>query len=181
MEETNKTINGSQAILSKYFTLDITNFDTFGAFLRYKRKEMGLTQEKLAEIIGTLDTHVSKWETNRAFPEDEYQTKLSNVIKVSKSDFKLFDKKTGELLEKPRTTGGDFGEFNTEYGKQLAEKIMQFHSARGEGNGDNPLDSILLAFRDQVKSHKANAEAQLDSFRSMERILDALIQKKMNS
>ncbi len=47
------------------------------------RKERGLSQEALAEQIGTTRQAVSKWENDQGFPETEKLLQLSNVFEVS--------------------------------------------------------------------------------------------------
>jgi transcriptional regulator with XRE-family HTH domain len=57
------------------------------------RKEKGLSQEALAEQIGTPRQAVSKWENNQGYPETERLLQLSNVFEVS-VDFLLKDEKS---------------------------------------------------------------------------------------
>ena len=47
------------------------------------RKEKGLSQEALAEQLGTTRQAVSKWENNQGYPETEKLLQLSNVFEVS--------------------------------------------------------------------------------------------------
>lgn len=56
------------------------------------RKEKGLSQEALAELLGTTRQAVSKWENNQGYPEMEKLLQLSNVFEVS-TDFLLKDEK----------------------------------------------------------------------------------------
>lgn len=56
------------------------------------RKEKGLSQEALAEQIGTTRQAISKWENNQGFPETEKLLQLSNIFEVS-TDFLLKDDK----------------------------------------------------------------------------------------
>lgn len=56
------------------------------------RKEKGLSQEALAEKMGTTRQAISKWENNQGFPETEKLLLLSNVFEVS-VDFLLKDEK----------------------------------------------------------------------------------------
>ncbi len=56
------------------------------------RKEKGLSQEVLAEQLGTTRQAVSKWENNQGFPETEKILQLSNIFEVS-TDFLLKDEK----------------------------------------------------------------------------------------
>ena len=56
------------------------------------RKERVLSQEALAEQLGTSRQAVSKWENNQGFPEMEKLLQLSNLFEVS-VDFLLKDEK----------------------------------------------------------------------------------------
>ena len=56
------------------------------------RKEKGLSQEALAETIGTTRQAISKWENGQGYPETEKLLLLSNVFEVS-VDFLLKDEK----------------------------------------------------------------------------------------
>lgn len=64
----------------------------FGEKLFKLRKEKGLSQEALAEQIGTTRQAVSKWENNQGFPETEKLLQLSNIFEVS-VDFLLKEQK----------------------------------------------------------------------------------------
>ena len=57
------------------------------------RKEKGLSQEALAEQIGTTRQAISKWENNQGFPETEKLLQLSNIFEVS-TDFLLKEEKS---------------------------------------------------------------------------------------
>ena len=57
------------------------------------RKERNLSQEALAEFVGTTRQAISKWENNQGYPETEKLMLLSNVFEVS-IDFLLKDEKT---------------------------------------------------------------------------------------
>ena len=46
------------------------------------RKEKGISQEALAEQIGTTRQAISKWENNQGFPETEKLLQLSNIFEV---------------------------------------------------------------------------------------------------
>ena len=62
------------------------------------RKEKGLSQEALAEKIGTTRQAVSKWENNQGFPETEKLLQLSNIFEVS-VDFLLKEEKVTKSAE----------------------------------------------------------------------------------
>lgn len=54
----------------------------FGETLFKLRKEKGLSQEALAERLGTTRQAVSKWENDQGFPETEKLLALSNLFEV---------------------------------------------------------------------------------------------------
>lgn len=62
------------------------------------RKEKGLSQEALAETIGTTRQAISKWENGQGYPETEKLLMLSNVFEVS-VDFLLKDEKAEKGTE----------------------------------------------------------------------------------
>ena len=55
----------------------------FGEKLFRLRKEKGLSQEALAEKLGTTRQAISKWENDQGFPETEKLLQLSNLFEVS--------------------------------------------------------------------------------------------------
>lgn len=57
------------------------------------RKEKGLSQESLAEQLGTTRQAISKWENNQGFPETEKLLLLANVFNVS-IDYLLKDQES---------------------------------------------------------------------------------------
>ena len=65
----------------------------FGEKIFKLRKEKGLSQEALAEQIGTTRQAISKWENNQGFPETEKILQLSNIFEVS-TDFLLKEEKS---------------------------------------------------------------------------------------
>lgn len=66
---------------------------TFGEKLFKLRKEKGLSQEGLAEQVGTTRQAISKWENNQGFPETEKLLLLSNIFDIT-TDFLLKDEKS---------------------------------------------------------------------------------------
>lgn len=84
---------------------------TFGEKLFKLRREKGLSQEALAEQIGTTRQAVSKWENNQGFPETEKLLQLSNIFETSIAVL-LKDEKSsdtvnerGYYVSKEMTTG----------------------------------------------------------------------------
>ena len=71
---------------------------TFGEKLYKLRKEKGLSQEALAEQLGTTRQAVSKWENDQGFPETEKLLQLSNIFTVS-TDFLLKEETSAKGAE----------------------------------------------------------------------------------
>ena len=57
----------------------------FGARLREKRKENGLTQKQLADIIGAKHNSVSDWERGCAMPDPDTIVLICETLNVSPS------------------------------------------------------------------------------------------------
>ena len=54
-----------------------------GELIYTRRKEKGLSQEKLAEQINVARQTISKWETNETIPDVESLKKLAIVLEFS--------------------------------------------------------------------------------------------------
>lgn len=57
--------------------------NNFGNFLYQLRKEKGMTQFDLAEILGVTNKAVSKWESGTAFPETAQLVPIANIFNVT--------------------------------------------------------------------------------------------------
>lgn len=73
---------------------------TFGEKLCKLRKEKGLSQELLAEQLGTSRQAISKWENHQGFPEIEKLLQLSDLFGVS-TDYLLKNESTHKAEDKP--------------------------------------------------------------------------------
>ena len=51
-----------------------------------RRKELGYTQQQLAEKLNVSDKVVSKWETGRSLPDTSMLTNLAEVLEISVSE-----------------------------------------------------------------------------------------------
>lgn len=56
---------------------------TIGARIRDKRKEMGFTQEQLAEKVGVTYQAVSKWETDASYPDVVLMAGVARALNTS--------------------------------------------------------------------------------------------------
>jgi len=59
------------------------NQDKMGIFISELRKENKLTQKELADMLGIMDTSVSKWERGINAPDISYLTELSKIFHVT--------------------------------------------------------------------------------------------------
>ena len=78
-----------------------------GTFLKELRKEKGLTQEQLSELLGVTNRSVSRWENGVNMPDFDLVIELVNYFDVSVEEFlngerknEMNDKKTEETLLK---------------------------------------------------------------------------------
>jgi len=55
----------------------------FGVFVAQLRKERGLTQKELADLLNVTDKAVSKWETGKGFPDVKLLEPLAQALEVS--------------------------------------------------------------------------------------------------
>lgn len=79
-----------------------------GRFIALKRKEKGLTQMELAEILGITDRAVSKWETGKSMPDVSIMLHLCETLDIS-----VVDLLNGEVIKME------------DYEKQLEKKLLE--------------------------------------------------------
>ena len=68
----------------------------FGAFVARLRKEKGLTQRQLAELVGVSDKAVSKWERGLSLPDISLLEPLAGTLGVTVAELLH-----GERLDAP--------------------------------------------------------------------------------
>jgi len=69
---------------------------TFGEKLKEARKNIGLSQEELSELIGVSRAAVAKWEANKGLPDIENLKAVAKLLDVS-TDYLLDDGTTLDL------------------------------------------------------------------------------------
>ena len=102
---------------------------TIGEQISYFRKKQGLTQVKLADLLGVTDKAVSKWERNISFPDISILPNIASVLCVTVDE--LFQGKT-EVAEKPdekfisleKYLMGEFGYFVPDIHPQNEEVVL---------------------------------------------------------
>ena len=74
---------------------------TLGQYISHRRKEMQMTQEKLATVLNVSKSAIAKWETDGGIPDRDNLKSLAKVMKVSVDELhKIIDKsesKNGEI------------------------------------------------------------------------------------
>ncbi len=88
-----------------------------GIFIKQLRKEKGLTQEQLAEVLGIAGRTVSRWETASNMPD------LSMIIQIAE----FFDVEVKEILN-----GEKNGEKMNQELKETLEKVADYNKAEKE-------------------------------------------------
>ena len=63
----------------------------FGQRLQEIRKNKNLTQEKLAEKIGTEESHISSWERGVYFPKYKMLEKIAEALDVEMHELFFFE------------------------------------------------------------------------------------------
>ena len=57
-----------------------------GRFIAERRKAQGLTQARLAELLGITDRAVSKWENGKSRPDASIMLELCRILQISVND-----------------------------------------------------------------------------------------------
>ncbi len=107
--------------------------NTFGEFLYELRKEKGMTQAQLAEILGVTNKAVSKWETGEAMPETGLLFKISRQFGVS----------VDELLDGKRADDGN----------GCDETDEEERGGGSDANCDTPKENLFTRGKDEVKTY----------------------------
>ena len=61
--------------------------ESFGAYIRKKRLEAGLTQKEMAERLFVTESSVSKWERNLSYPDVSLVTSICRELGISEHEF----------------------------------------------------------------------------------------------
>lgn len=75
------------------------NQERMGTFLKTLRKEKGMTQEKLSELLHVNSRTISRWENARTMPDFDILIELAKLYDVSIEEL-LNGERTAEIMEK---------------------------------------------------------------------------------
>ena len=113
---------------------------TLGERIVAFRKEFGITQKRLAELIGVSATRLNYWEKGKANPSLEYLGKISEALNVS-IDYLNGNKQWtfigafGQRLKNSRISNGITIEELADASGISAKEIQALENAKHEPNG----------------------------------------------
>lgn len=100
-----------------------------GKFIAVCRKEKGLTQAQLAELMGVSDRAVSKWETGRSMPDSSIMLELCDALGIN----------VNELLTGERIAMED-------YRKTAEENLLQMRRQEEKTNKSFLQMELVIGF-----------------------------------
>lgn len=65
----------------------IMDLNKISNFIKLKRKELGITQNELAEKLSVTEKAISRWETGRGTPDISLLLPLSKALNVDVSNY----------------------------------------------------------------------------------------------
>ena len=83
------------------------NQEKISVFIQQTRKEKGMTQKELADMLGISDKTISKWETGKGMPDMDFLMPLCNALEIN----------INELLSGEKIS-------STNYSEKAEENIM---------------------------------------------------------
>jgi transcriptional regulator with XRE-family HTH domain len=115
-------------------------------YLKEWRQHRGLTQQQLADRIGTAKSYVSKWETKeRALRDINRIKKICEVLDIGQDDLSKMPPKSGESLTRRSSADSDSVQTADLAGHtgdiEMLEKRADLHAAV-EGLPDELLDTL---------------------------------------
>ena len=99
------------------------NQEKIGKFIVECRKEKGLTQEQLAEMLGTSSKSVSRWENGKTMPDYTIIEDLTKILDISANEFFYGERiSVGELEKVSEENLRRM--FRDRYGKAIRKKFV---------------------------------------------------------
>lgn len=134
---------------------------TFSNRLKYLRKDKRLTQKQLGELLFIDDTSISKYENDKAMPENELLQRIADFFEVS-VDYLL------GRTEEQKSPTNKFKPALTEKDKKDLDKVMVNFEEGLEGSvmldgeilDDNTKELFLASVRHAYELAKLNNKAK---------------------
>ena len=111
------------------------NNNEFGAKIADLRKEKGLTQAQLADLLNISNKTVSRWETGEGYPEITLLSPLARALGVT----------VDELLAEPAKENGDDDESQSDSDNS---HISQNNGSKPKKHNEIPVEWPELNFKD---------------------------------
>ena len=102
------------------------NQKKIGLFLKELRKERGITQEQLAEVIGVSGRTVSRWETGFNMPDLDILIKLADYYNVEIREILDGERKSENLNDELEETVMKVADYSNQEKQGMARKVFYF-------------------------------------------------------
>ena len=97
-----------------------------GGFLKELRKEKGLTQEQLAELMYVSDRTVSRWETGSNLPSLDILIRISDYYNVELSEILDGERKSGKMNKELEETVLKVADYSNDEKMKMMKKLHSF-------------------------------------------------------
>ena len=97
-----------------------------GSFLKELRKEKGLTQEQLAELMYVSDRTVSRWETGSNLPSLDILIRISDYYTVELSEILDGERKSGKMNKELEETVLKVADYSNDEKMKMMKKLHIF-------------------------------------------------------
>ena len=94
-----------------------------GKFLQELRKEKGLTQEQLAELMGVARRTVSRWETGSNMPDMDILIDLSDLYSVDLREILSGERKSEQMNKELKETVLQVADYSNEEKSRLVRRM----------------------------------------------------------
>ena len=94
-----------------------------GKFLQELRKEKGLTQEQLAELMGVARRTVSRWETGSNMPDMDILIDLSDLYSVDLREILSGERKSEQMNKELKETVLQVANYSNEEKSRLVRRM----------------------------------------------------------
>ena len=94
-----------------------------GQFLKDLRKEKGVTQEQLAEVLGVSNRSISRWENGVNMPDLDLLVELAKYYDVEIGEILDGERKVTDMDKKTEDTLMKVAEYNNEERSHLTKRI----------------------------------------------------------
>ncbi len=102
------------------------NQQKIGFFLRNLRKESGMTQEQLAEILGVNNRTISRWENANTMPDFDMLIELAKYYDVSIEELLNGERTAINMEKQTEKTLYDIAEYTNNEKERLMQKLHFF-------------------------------------------------------